>query len=451
MRLHGDRRPRRAARAARATGRGPSGGARTSRRTSRSSPSTATRRCTSRSPRTPGSSASAGTCTRSSSCATASRCTATCARSSSRSTATSASLLTPEAIEYLRRYGPVGCRDWTTVYLLLSCGVPAFFSGCVTTTIDTRLPGPAPLRRRPARRSPTSTCPPTDVPAGAVDVRAQRPRSGGARSSPTSAARSSCSRPTGSRHSAVVTSRLHCYLPVRSLGVPAEFRPEEPLGRPLRRADRHRRRRVRRDPRGPARASSSRSTRAILTGRPEAEVYALWRELTAADVARRRGAQDAPAAAPAGRARDRATSCGARSRGPVAHGTPRGRRGALRGRPAARAAGARCRRWSARCCEHASRPLHLWVLARPGTGGVEQRLGRALPAAQRQPGADPRARARSSRLALAGPAPGRRAASSCCRSAAAAAGDVAELAALDLGGHAVGGAAAARPARAASA
>ncbi|MBA3408266.1 MAG: hypothetical protein H0U06_09465, partial [Solirubrobacterales bacterium] len=49
-------------------------------------------------------------------------------------------LLTPAAIEYLKRYGPVGCRDWTTVYLLASCGVPAFFSGCVTTTIDSVFP-----------------------------------------------------------------------------------------------------------------------------------------------------------------------------------------------------------------------------------------------------------------------------------------------------------------------
>ena len=39
-------------------------------------------------------------------------------------------LLTDDAIAYLKRYGPVGCRDWTTVYLLLSAGVPAFFSGC---------------------------------------------------------------------------------------------------------------------------------------------------------------------------------------------------------------------------------------------------------------------------------------------------------------------------------
>ena len=68
-------------------------------------------------------------------------------------------LLTPEAIAYLRRYGPVGCRDWTTVHLLQSCGVPAFFSGCLTTTIDTVFPeGP----RRPA-----------DAPPAYVDIAAR--------------------------------------------------------------------------------------------------------------------------------------------------------------------------------------------------------------------------------------------------------------------------------------
>ena len=43
-------------------------------------------------------------------------------------------------IEYLRTYGPIGCRDWTTVDLLLSAGVDAFFTGCVTTTVDAVFP-----------------------------------------------------------------------------------------------------------------------------------------------------------------------------------------------------------------------------------------------------------------------------------------------------------------------
>ena len=49
-------------------------------------------------------------------------------------------MLTPEAIEYLRRYGPVGCSDWSTVYLLHGAGVPAFFSGCISSTLGSVVP-----------------------------------------------------------------------------------------------------------------------------------------------------------------------------------------------------------------------------------------------------------------------------------------------------------------------
>ncbi len=49
-------------------------------------------------------------------------------------------MLTDEARAYLRRCGPVGCRDWNTVDLLLGAGIDAFFSGCVTTTLDAMYP-----------------------------------------------------------------------------------------------------------------------------------------------------------------------------------------------------------------------------------------------------------------------------------------------------------------------
>ena len=45
-------------------------------------------------------------------------------------------MLTDEAQDYLREHGPVGCRDWNTVYLLLSAGIDAFFTGCLSTTVD---------------------------------------------------------------------------------------------------------------------------------------------------------------------------------------------------------------------------------------------------------------------------------------------------------------------------
>ena len=49
-------------------------------------------------------------------------------------------MLTDEAQDYLRRHGPIGCRDWNTVFLLLSAGIDAFFSGCLTTTLDMLFP-----------------------------------------------------------------------------------------------------------------------------------------------------------------------------------------------------------------------------------------------------------------------------------------------------------------------
>ena len=68
-------------------------------------------------------------------------------------------MLTDEALAYLRTYGPVGCRDWTTVFLLLSAGVDAFFTGCLTTTVDAVFPPASrrlPRRRRGRRHRPAA-------------------------------------------------------------------------------------------------------------------------------------------------------------------------------------------------------------------------------------------------------------------------------------------------------
>lgn len=44
-------------------------------------------------------------------------------------------LLTPEGIAFLKKYSPVGCRDYYTKHLLESVGVPAYFSACMTLTL----------------------------------------------------------------------------------------------------------------------------------------------------------------------------------------------------------------------------------------------------------------------------------------------------------------------------
>ncbi|MDE6717328.1 MAG: polysaccharide pyruvyl transferase family protein [Muribaculaceae bacterium] len=45
-------------------------------------------------------------------------------------------MLTQEGITYLKTHGPIGCRDLFTTELLQSKGVPAFYSGCLTLTLD---------------------------------------------------------------------------------------------------------------------------------------------------------------------------------------------------------------------------------------------------------------------------------------------------------------------------
>lgn len=44
-------------------------------------------------------------------------------------------LLVPKGIEFLKKNGPVGCRDHYTEALLKSYGIPAYFSACVTLTL----------------------------------------------------------------------------------------------------------------------------------------------------------------------------------------------------------------------------------------------------------------------------------------------------------------------------
>ena len=135
-----------------------------------------------------------------------------------------------DSLDYLRRHAPIGCRDWTTVHLLLDRGVPAFFSGCLTTTVDTLFPG---------ERTATD-----DLPVALVDLVAGSEPTGVRGPTVTVHHSGIGVRGTGFAKnlrlavkvlesyrrdvSSVVTSRLHCYLPVRALGVPVDFRPKDP-------------------------------------------------------------------------------------------------------------------------------------------------------------------------------------------------------------------------------
>jgi hypothetical protein len=335
-------------------------------------------------------------------------------------------LLTPAAIEYLKRYGPVGCRDWTTVYLLLSCGVPAFFSGCVTTTIDTVFPD-----------APAA---PADAPVAYVDMPAEEVPAGAAtyaHSDPAVRLRPFVENVARAldlletyrgRHSAVVTSRLHCYLPVRSIGMRAALRPKN-------RSD------IRFDGlididdgafaaiRDGLLGKLERVHRAILTGRPEADVYETWREINAADVAaaeeRRARPPRLPPVAPETERRVRRAVARTKAHGEPASGAVHCAIVLSKGRGRALEALVEALR------ERASCPLHVWVLARPGTGAVDRRLAGRVTVSR----VPVRGLGRVTRLVLADLLPGVERAVALAPGAPVA-GDVAELARLDLGGHA---------------
>lgn len=131
--------------------------------------------------------------------------------------------LTPAAVDYLRRYGPIGCRDWQTVALLASAGVPAFFSGCITTTVDTVF-----ARTGPDERTGTAYIDAADAP----DEDDQIEQSvGDIRREPLpdnlALGREWVER-YHSEFAEVSTTRLHSYLPARSVGCRVDFHPKNP-------------------------------------------------------------------------------------------------------------------------------------------------------------------------------------------------------------------------------
>jgi lipopolysaccharide biosynthesis glycosyltransferase len=137
-------------------------------------------------------------------------------------------ILTPEAIDYLKAHGPIGCRDWTTVYLLLSAGVDAFFTGCLTTTVNAVFKDLAEIER-----DEPGVVGIIDLSAGSVKG-VKKPKefvthAGGefreAGLVEGTKAAISLLEDYQHRFSRVVTSRLHSYLPATSLGLKVRFRP----------------------------------------------------------------------------------------------------------------------------------------------------------------------------------------------------------------------------------
>ena len=139
-------------------------------------------------------------------------------------------MLTDEAQDYLRRHGPIGCRDWSTVFLLLSAGIDAFFSGCLTTTLDMLFPS----REEAYRGNGVVAVIDRPTKAAGRDVRKVR------HYSHQSDEHRYTSLTDGVRNASkvladyqrdvdrAVTGRLHAYLPLTALGVPVDFENPSP-------------------------------------------------------------------------------------------------------------------------------------------------------------------------------------------------------------------------------
>jgi lipopolysaccharide biosynthesis glycosyltransferase len=208
-------------------------------------------------------------------------------------------MLTDAARAYLRQYGPVGCRDWTTVFLLLSAGIDAFFTGCLTTTIDALFPA-----REQAYHGKGAVgaidLPGHSVGGGARNVRVYSHQSDEVRyMSVTEGLRAADATLVAYQRDLdrAVTRRLHAYLPLTSLGVPVEFRTRTPGDerfagltglRP-----------------GDARLTAMRdgirelvatTFARVVGGADDEEVYGLWRDLTRERVTEARARFEAPVA-----------------------------------------------------------------------------------------------------------------------------------------------------------
>lgn len=195
--------------------------------------------------------------------------------------------LTPAAVEHLRAHGPVGCRDWSTVGLLLSAGVDAFFTGCLTSTVDAVFPDRDPAadaERVVAYVDPPRRTGRTNRPAEVVTH--ADPAVRGTDLVPGLRAADRMLHDCVHRFHRVVTTRLHSYLPATALGVPVRFVPRNPSD-------------VRLDglagltPHSPALAEMQDGIRdllaetlgLVLAGASPEQVRDRWRELTAPRVA----------------------------------------------------------------------------------------------------------------------------------------------------------------------
>lgn len=191
-------------------------------------------------------------------------------------------VLTEQVVKELKRIEPIGCRDWTTLYRLRDFGIKAFFSGCVTTTVGQILPPATGTKKKKLAQVETKVderkylgwevdqfvqvgeqVRAFDLVDGIEDARGMLAEYADYRE--------------------VATSRLHCYLPARSMGLPVEFTPKNLADvrfEGLINLDETAFNKIRNGIEGKLEVT----LKAILEGKGEKEVRKLWAEICQAEV-----------------------------------------------------------------------------------------------------------------------------------------------------------------------
>ncbi len=133
-------------------------------------------------------------------------------------------VLTHEVAENLKKYEPIGCRDWTTVYRLHDYGVEAFFSGCLTTTVGQVLPSADADSKKMLAVVETQYIP-EKYKGWKVEEFCQVGDYVRDFSLVEGIKDAKDMLELYAPFTKVTTSRLHCYLPCRSMGLEVEFKP----------------------------------------------------------------------------------------------------------------------------------------------------------------------------------------------------------------------------------
>jgi hypothetical protein len=136
-------------------------------------------------------------------------------------------MLTQEVVDYLRQYQPIGCRDWSTVYVLREYGIKSFFSGCLTTTIGKVFESPNNSKNEPKRMALVDFI--GSSKEFDSDELIEITQVGQEVKTSNMITNLSNARKLLNEYRSydkIATSRLHCYLPCRSIGLDVVFRPK---------------------------------------------------------------------------------------------------------------------------------------------------------------------------------------------------------------------------------